>query len=196
MGVTQLTTMHSFTIVDKNTTSGSSVIKKTKVATNSNVRINSSNNVEIYVYDDEKSITHIDGNGKKSGKLATADLPEQEYDFMKKLINQDKNDGTDTLSEADLKAAIEKGINGAKVVADQNVTENGKYSVKFKNGDVLAFDFETKVEKDARKNATTSANNGVSDNNSNEMKLSPESTLEKVVKGAVKGFLNLFGLSD
>ncbi len=174
--------------------------KKTKVNTNTNVKITNyaegkkgNNAIEIYVRDGIRTITGTDGNGKATGTkgigLRTADFNTQKYDFMEKLINQDKKDGVNTLSEADLKAAMKKGgINGAKVVADKKVATNGKYTVHFKNDEVLTFDFETDYELSIRPpvDELTKRDNQMMQEK-NEMKISPESTLEKGIKCFLKG---------
>lgn len=172
--------------------------EKTKVNTNSNVKItnyaegNKGNNaIEIFVQDGKSTITGTDGNGKATGTkggLRTADFNTQKYDFMEKLINQDKRDGNDTLSEADLEAAMKKGIKGAEVSADKNVAENGKYTVKFQNGEVLTFDFEHLNEKLNRKDNETAATKKNTDINNNEMKQNAKSDIENVIIGLINLF--------
>lgn len=189
----------TFTITNKYQTS-----EKTKVKTNENVRITNyaegkkgNNAIEIFVENGKSTITGTDGNGKATGTkggLATADFNTQKYDFMEKLINQDKKDGNDILSEADLKAAIKKGINGAKVVADKNVETNGKYTVNFQNGEVLTFDFETdkemmeKYEKLHNEHAKLLNKTNKEDLQKQEMKLSPKSDFEIMVINIVNWF--------
>lgn len=178
--------------------------EKTKINTNENVRITNyaegkkgNNAIEIFAENGKSTITGTDGNGKATGTkggLATADFNTQKYDFMEKLINQDAEGGDNTLSEADLKAAIKKGINGAKVVADEKVSENGKYTVNFKNGEVLTFDFETdkemmeKYEKLHKEHANLLNKTNKEDLQKQEMKLSPKSDIEIMVINVVNWF--------
>ena len=171
--------------------------EKTKVNTNSNVKITNyaegkkgNNAIEIFVQDGKSTITGTDGNGKATGTkggLRTADFNTQKYDFMEKLINEYEKDGNNTLSEADLEAAMKKGVNGAKVIADENCNQNGKYTVKFQNGEMLTFDFETDIENYERlhKEAAELLNKtNKQELQQEEMKLSPQSTLEKIASNA------------
>lgn len=197
MGVT-------FTMVDRSSTSIPSETKTTKVTVNSNVKITNyaegqkgPNSIEIFVKDGKKTITGVDENGKPTGKLRSADFNSQKYDLMNKLIDSDTTDGDDTLSEADLKAAMKKGINGAKVIADKDVNANGKYTIKFNDGEVLTFDFETETEVIDRISEEQNISNNTTKEiltvlqemqDNAEMKLSPKSDLEKFLIKVVNWF--------
>ena len=192
----------TFTIVDRSTTAFSGDIKQRNVTVNSSVKIKNylegqkgPNTIEIFVGDGKSIITGVDGTGKQTGRLRSADFNSKKYDLLNKLIDSDKNDGKDTLSEADLKAAMKKGgINGAKVVADKNVETNGKYTVNFQNGEVLTFDFETdkemmeKYEKLHNEHAKLLNKTNKEDLQKQEMKLSPKSDFEIMVINIVNWF--------